>query len=127
MDKLRNMRALAKKANEQKYENHSRETLKRHVQTKFKTTMIGALARFEDMFGYLWGDKLDERDLNDEQLEFRKMWNIVRTEILNNGNNQLRAVMSEIEQYTVRYNKMEYKFIVKPKPGQQGEQNDSSI
>lgn len=111
--KMRNMREAARRANNERYEQHSKETLKRHIKTKLNTTMIGALAKFEDMFGHLWGDKLHEDELTNEQLEFRRAWNIVRTEILNNGNNQLRALFAEIEQYTIRYNKMRYDFVVK--------------
>ena len=105
--------AMSRKANEEKYENHSKDNLKRHVQKKFKTTMIGALSRFEKIFGHLWGQEKPEHLLTPEELEQRELWNLARTEILNNGNNQLRAALAEIDNHTIRYNKMEYKFLIK--------------
>ena len=104
---------LSKKANDERYEAHSKTNLKRHIETKFRTTMIGALARFEELFGYLWGHGKQEFELTDEELEQREKWHLARTEILNNGNNQARAALAEIDQHTVRYNKQEYNFLVK--------------
>lgn len=110
--KMSSLAAQARKANQDRYAAHSRETLKRHITSKLKTTMIGALASFEEAFGYLWGRGLDEEDLTPEQIKNRDVWELVRTEVLNKGNNQLRAAMSEIDLYSVVFNKMEYKFVV---------------
>jgi hypothetical protein len=82
--------------------------------------MIGALASFEEAFGQLWGKGLDDVELTSDQRQYKDIWELIRTEVLNKGNNQLRAAMSEIDQYTVAFNKMEYKFVV-TKPGNQGE------
>lgn len=112
---LKTLHSAHRKANEQRYEAHSKETLKRNITTKFKTTMIGALSKFEDMFGDLWGHGKDDYELNRQQAELKKRWDIVRTEILNNGNNQLRAAIAEVDQYTIRYNKTEYNFILRNK------------
>lgn len=103
---------LAKRANEERYENHSRDTLKRNVGVKFKTTMIGALDKFEKMFGELWAHGIHEDDLTPEELEWRQRWDIVRTQVLNNGNNEQRAALAEIDQYTVKFNNYQYEFIV---------------
>lgn len=105
---------MAKRANDEKYENNSRDQLKRAVTTKFKTTMIGALSQFEEFFGYLWGHD-EDRQLTHSEQEFKKVWDLVRTQVLNNGNAQLRATMQEIDQYTVKWNKFKTDFIVKPK------------
>lgn len=113
---------LAREANEKKYENRSKDNLKRHLATKLRTTMIGSLDRFEKIFGSVWGHGKDEPDLTPEEIENRKLWELVRTEVLNNGNNQLRAAMSEVDQYTVKYNKQRYDFVV-VKPGDKGDSN----
>lgn len=116
---------LSKKANDAKYEAHSKATLKRHIETKFKTTMIGALSRFEKIFGEeVWGHGLDDELLTDAQKDNREKWQLARTEILNNGNNQMRASIAEVDNNTIRYNKMEYKFLVK-KPQDSQEQKDN--
>ena len=97
-----------KEANDRRYEAHSQDTLKRHVTTKFKTTMIGALAKFEELFGDSWGHGKSEDALTEPERLNREKWQTVRTEILNQGNSQLRAAMSEIEEYTIRRNKKIY-------------------
>ena len=108
---------LVKKINQEKYENHSKKKLISNIEKKFKTTMIGALARFEDEFGYLWGLGSDQ-PLTGSQKEWYEKWQFVRTEILNNGNNQLRACLDEIAQYTMTYNQYHTQFIV------QGDKNE---
>lgn len=121
-DQMKKIVQLAREANEKKYENRSKESLKRHITTKLKTTMIGSLDRFEKIFGGLWGHGKPDSDLTPEEAENKKLWELVRTEVLNNGNNQLRAAMSEVDQYTVKYNKQKYDFVV-VKSGTQGESN----
>lgn len=106
--------ALSRKANDARFEAHSKSTLKRHIETKFRTTMIGALSRFEKIFGEeVWGFEVDDADLTERQKENQEKWQLARTEILNNGNNQMRASLAEVDNNTIRYNKMEYNFILK--------------
>jgi hypothetical protein len=70
------------------------QILMNNINKRFKTTMIGALARFEDSFGYLWED---ENNPNSEN--FNILWERVRDEILNNGNKQLRATINEVSNF----------------------------
>lgn len=65
-----------------------------NINKRFKTTMIGALARFEDTFGYLWED---ENTIDREN--FNILWERVRDEILNNGNKQMRATINEVSNF----------------------------
>lgn len=60
------------------------------VYKKFQTTMIGALARFEESFGHLWEDDSSEAE------RFEIIWEDTRNSILNNGNKQARAALNEI-------------------------------
>jgi hypothetical protein len=80
---------------------------KKILTKKFQTTMIGALFEFEKNFGYLWGHNKDENDLTDNELDFLDRWDFTRNQILNNGNNQLRQALSELDKYdgniTYRY------------------------
>lgn len=69
--------------------NHDYDMLK-NIETRFKTTMIGSLAKFEEYFGYLWEDD------NKNRLEYEKLWEQTRNAILNNGNNQLRLALDEL-------------------------------
>lgn len=68
--------------------------------------MIGSLFEFEKMFGYLWGHTKEEEDLTDNELEFLDKWDSVRNQILNNGNNQLRKAIADLDKAkgNIRYN-----------------------
>jgi hypothetical protein len=83
----------------------SSDRLVKSIEKKFRTTFIGALSYFEEVFGGLWGDREPESTLSPQQIRNRRLWEQVRTNVLNNGNNQLRAAQSEIAEYTVEWNK----------------------
>ena len=100
--------------NAEKYKEHSKKRLMTNIKKKFNTTMIGALAQFEEYFGHLWGHGLPLDRLSTQQVEYRKKWEEVRTNILNNGNNQSRAADDEIAQYTMTWNRYRTEFIIIP-------------
>lgn len=79
---------------------------------RFQTTMIGALFAFEETFGHLWGQNKDENDLTNSELDFLDRWDLVRNQILNNGNGQLRKAISDLTKLNgqLRYH---YKFYPK--------------
>ena len=79
---------------------------------RFQTTMIGALFEFEKTFGYLWGQNKDEQDLTDRELDFLEMWDRTRNQILNNGNNQLRKAVADLNKINGNY-KFNYKIYTK--------------
>ena len=114
-NELKRIVRMTREANDQKHEAHSKKMLKKHVETKFRTTMIGSLSKFEELFGDLWGHGTPPEHLTPEQELWRERWQLARTEILNNGNNQLRAASQEIENYTIRFVKTEYAFTIKDK------------
>lgn len=77
------------------------------VETKFKTTMIGSLARFEEAFGHLWEEE------GPDQQEYLDAWEYTRNAILNNGNKQMRSALEDLSsallgsyktKYTYRFN-----------------------
>lgn len=83
------------------------DNLHKNILTKrFQTTMIGALFEFEKTFGYLWGQNKAEEDLTDTELDFLDQWDLVRNQILNNGNSQLRKAISDLDKLNgqVKYN-----------------------
>jgi hypothetical protein len=51
------------------------------IKKRIQTTMIGAIARFEENFGFLWGQDKDI-DLNSEQIRNLEIWEKTRTEII---------------------------------------------
>lgn len=71
---------------------------------KFQTCFVFPIAEFENVFGQkLMGIGLPESELTDEQKENMAKWNQLRKSILDNGNNQLRATLREIELYDISY------------------------
>ena len=70
-----------------------------------------ALDQFEREFGYVWGHGEEQPTM--EQQEMRKVWEKVRNNILNNGNNQIRNLETEMEYYTMEWNRYHYDLPVK--------------
>jgi len=108
MDKAK-LGELAKKNNQEKYNENSKNRLIKNIEKKFKTTMIGSLAVFEEYFGDLWGHN-NSGGLTPEQEEFKHLWEAARTEVLNNGNTQLRIAQEEISEYTMTWNRYHIDF-----------------
>lgn len=99
--------------NEEKYKSDSKKRLAKIADTKVRTVFIGALAKFEEKFGFLWGYG-QEAPLTPEQEELKELWIQCRTEVLNHGNNQRRALLNEIENQTVSWNRHHMSLPVKP-------------
>jgi hypothetical protein len=118
-EEQKRLREHTKKRNEEKYRDSSKKRLIKNVEKKFKTTMIGSLACFEKYFGDLWGH--DESELDPEQLRYRELWEQARTEILNNGNSQLRIAQEEIAQYSMTWNRYHIDFLVTPQDNKENE------
>jgi hypothetical protein len=74
--------------------------------------MIGSLFEFEKTFGYLWGHDKNEEDLTDKELDFLDRWDVVRNQILNNGNSQLRKALSDLDKANTQSPKYNYRFNV---------------
>jgi hypothetical protein len=98
-DKMRRVAQLRDEetaGRENRRREESKYKLKNIIEKKFKTTFIGALSCFEEEFGFLWGHGKQDEDL-------KERWERARTKILNNGNNQARAVLNELQQYLVNW------------------------
>jgi hypothetical protein len=78
---------------------------------KIDTTMIFSINQFEISFGYLWGHGLEESSLDDEQKIARRVWEQVRSSILDLGNAQKRNMMKEINEHDIIRHRHEYTLI----------------
>ena len=117
-DKLRRVnqqrKSVEEPAKELRYQDASRKRLARILKKKMTTAFIGALARFEQFFGEeIWGHGKPEEECTPEQLAWREVWEECRTEVLNNGNHQWRAVENEVVQYVVAWNRYQTTLPVK--------------
>ena len=89
-----------------KYKVDSKERLKKIAHKKIQTTMIGALDTVEKHLGFLWTDERGGAD-DRQSAQLREIYNVVRQEILDRGNDQIRNLDNELSQYDVewlRYN-----------------------
>ena len=101
-----------KKIREQKYKVESKERLSKILKKKIQTTMIGALSSIEENFGFLWDDS--KPALTKEAM--KDLYNKVRSEILDRGNNQARNIDAELSQYEVEWLRYSIKIPVVQKP-----------
>jgi hypothetical protein len=107
------MRQKAKLDKEKKFLDDSKKRLETIISTKMRTAFIGALDTFEKAFGHLWGYNRDG-ELTAEQERMSEVWANARNDILNNGNNQLRAIKAELANNTVSWNRYITNLPVKP-------------
>jgi hypothetical protein len=72
---------------------------------RMTTIMIGALARFEENFDYLWEDNKANADY------FLSLWQKARQEVLDYGNNQIRLAQKDLEKlYNQKHTKYKYHY-----------------
>ena len=108
-----NSRKDYKKVREDNYKQESRLRLSKILKKKIQTTMIGALSSLEEHFSFLWTS--DSGELSSDQKTMLNLYNNVRSEILDKGNNQLRNIDAELAQYEVEWQRyhMDIPFIKK--------------
>jgi hypothetical protein len=108
LDRIVRQREAAREDARRRYADGSRERLRRNVETKIRTTMIGSLSLIEQFFGDLWGQGKPREDLTEDEQRNSQTKDELRTEILNLGNGQIRAAAAEIAQYDVVWNRYRY-------------------
>lgn len=96
-DQLFHDRKRIRDAGRQEYKTKSKDRLSRIAITKIKTTMIGALASIESHLSFLWEDN------SPESIRLKELYEVVRQEILDNGNNQIRNLKTELDQYDIEW------------------------
>lgn len=104
MDDINNMirqHSDYKRIKEEKYKNDSKERLSKILRKKVETTMIGALSSIEKHLGFLW--TADNGELTPEQKVMYDLYQKVREDILDKGNNQARNVDAELNQYEINW------------------------
>jgi len=109
--KLKKIVDEREKENVERYDLRSKERLLKIIKTKLQTSFIGDISLIEEIFGFLWGH--DKTTLTDNEMKWKKYWDILRKRILNNGNDQIRAIDNELKQYSVTWNRYQYKLGVK--------------
>lgn len=88
---------------EERFRERSKEQLINTISKKFNTATIGPLSILERYFGKLWGQGKPAHTLTDEEMAWRAVKELVRSEVLNLGNNQKRAAVAAIHEYDVSW------------------------
>jgi hypothetical protein len=109
-----------KVATSENYRFQSKRRLQKTVETKINTTMIGAISAIEAKFGELWGQGKPPSQLTEKELGWLSLKDELRTEILNNGNNQKRAAVAEINQYEIEWKRHHMDFAVQERQQKDG-------
>ena len=86
----------------------SYDSLRERMSNRIKTTMIGAISSIEEHFGFLWG--YDEKTPTKSQQDFKRVFEELRKEILDKGNNQLRSIDADLCNYNI--DKKEIKIVL---------------
>jgi hypothetical protein len=74
------------------------------ISRKTTTSFIGAIAQVEKHLGVLWGHGKQDNKCSKDELAWRDIWERCRTEILNNGNKQVRAIERELDDHEIVWN-----------------------
>lgn len=106
-----------RKIKEERHKSQSLESLKQRIGARIKTTMIGAISSIEDHFGSLWGH--GNENLTEDQKRLKFIFEELRKEILDKGNNQLRGIDSDLLNYDI--NKKEIKIVLPIRRGKENE------
>src|SRR5688572_18077035 len=101
LQKFMTMKRKSQEASQMRFAEESRKRLGKIIATKITTTFIGSLAAFEKAFGFLWGQGKRDAERTEEERQFFNIWESVRTEVLNNGNGQLRAIQNELQNHNI--------------------------
>lgn len=104
-DRMKEESQSQKEDYQDSYQESSKKRLLNIIAKKLTTTFIGDISQIEQALGHLWGHNNDKANMTPEQKKYKKIWESLRNKILNNGNNQLRAIENELKQYTVNWNR----------------------
>lgn len=107
-----------------KFKEISKDRLLKISKKKVQTTMIGALSTIEKHLGFLWGHESLE-SLTPEQEHLKELYEEVRSEILDRGNNQARNLEAEFANYEINWLRYQITLPVK-NIKQQGEEDGDS-
>lgn len=96
------------KFTDERYNEQSKDRLLKISETKIKTAFIGAISSFEEAFGYLWGH--NSPNPTAEQRRNKDIWDRIRKEIFDKGNNQIRGLKNEFDYYTIHWDRYYIEF-----------------
>ena len=97
----------------EKHYQESKNQLINVVEKRIKTTMIGAIATIEESLSCFW--KTEEGSMNEEQKQIYNIFQDMRSKILDNGNNQIRLLEKDVDNFNIEAKKYHISFQIKPR------------
>lgn len=89
-----------KESRQDRYKVDSKDRLSKVLKKKIQTTMIGALSSIEQHLGFLWES---DGPLTEDQKAMKNIYEQIRSEVLDKGNNQARNIDAELAQYSIEW------------------------
>ena len=89
-----------KETRKDRYKLDSKDRLSKILKKKIQTTMIGALSSIEQHLGFLWES---DGTLTEDQKAMKAIYEQIRSEVLDKGNNQARNIDAELSQYEIEW------------------------
>ena len=90
----------------------NRDSLQEKIESKIKTTMIGSIASIEEEFGFLFGH--GKESLTKEEHAMYKLFQQLRTRILDLGNEQIKRMKLDLDLFEVKGPVYKYTFKLNP-------------
>ena len=81
---------------------YHKDKVQNEITSKMKTMMIGALSSIEEHFGELWALGKN-RPLTDTEQRFYDAFMLLRKEILDRGNTQIKSAKMLLDPYDIDY------------------------
>jgi hypothetical protein len=97
-----------KVSSDNNYNQRSAQRLSNIGVKKIKTSMVGCVAEMEEAFGELWGRNKKPEERTEEEKRWYELFQIARKNMLNLGNNQIRAFQNEINEYIITWKRYNY-------------------
>lgn len=104
-DKIENMKRAERQNRQQQYKEKSLSAMKNIARKRCTTIFIGALDSIEQKFGYQWGVDKNTDELTEKEVLFRQLWQVLRKEILDKSNHQLKEFIRELDNFEVELKK----------------------
>jgi hypothetical protein len=101
MERLKRVYSAEERERRNYEERTSKQRLLKSLIKKIQTTMIGSIASIESYMNNYMDDP-----------EFMDLFTQLREEILDKGNEQIRLLKNELREYTINWNRYEYKMSI---------------
>ena len=84
--------------------------LREFLRKRMTTMLVGSIERIEKSMGQNWGHGLSDKECTDGEYDERAIWNCLRKELFDWGNQQIRNMEKGLEDYIVEMRRYKIEF-----------------